>query len=204
MAEWYFKEEWLARNYQTEIVRIFECELNKGANIDQTGEFGYTLLINATIEGQDEVVEFLIQRGANLDMKDMLECTALMYAVWNRRLKYTQLLLEFGADATMKTKINRTALSFALQNRTGISFTLQNNSISVTELLLPYVDVEKGFKNNESVQELVKKELSRLQAVKDSLGDLFHDQLLEEVCDFLVSEEKMKAWLPSRKRKRED
>ena len=34
------------------------------------------------------------------------------------------------------------------------------------KILLPYLDVEESLKNNEQVQEFVKKELNRLQAVK--------------------------------------
>ena len=109
-------------------------------------------------------------------------------------------MLENGADTTITDDTGRTTLWEALdwEFRPGV------------ELLLPFVEVEEWLRGSTSkksclLQDCVKQELARLQAVKESFDDLFHEQLLEEVCEFLVSEKKMKAWLrPSRKRKRED
>ena len=94
----------------------------------------------------------------------------------------------------MTVKIGKTTLGWAVEN----------NAKQLVKLILPYADVEESLKEKDLIQRYVKDELARLQVVKESLEDLFHDELLEEVCDFLVSEVKMKAWLPSRKRKREE
>ena len=182
--------EWLSiqGSEQPTLKRILEDELNNGEDVNQKTSLhlgGWPLLTVAANRGFDEIVEFLLQKGANINAKDKNGYTALIRAVCHNQLKCVEVLLENEADATVKCY--HTALT--------LSYGIYPDSTSIFEALIPFTDVEDRLKNEETIREVVEQHLTRLQAVKESLKYVFHEQLLEGVCDFLVSEEKLKAWL---------
>ena len=44
------------------------------------------------------------------------------------------------------------------------------------------------------IQEAVQWHLTRLDAVKETLTPIFHDAILGELCDFIVSETQLEMW----------
>ena len=82
---------------------------------------GMTLLINASLVGQQKVVELLIQRGASVNLQDSLGNSALINAVVASRSggagnpDIVSELLRAGADARLRDIDGRTALDFAVQ-----------------------------------------------------------------------------------------
>lgn len=189
---------WLLENKKTPasmVIKILETEFENGADIEKYSARGWNLMLAATSMGRDDILNYLIKRGGNVNAKSQGNwnrrgLTCLRLSLGRRDLephqnvKCAEILLEAGADVKTRNRFNSSLLFSALR------FEICDYAVP---LLLPYVGVERRYKF--VVEKYVKKELSRLQAVKETLRDIFHDQLLEEVCDFLVSEEKMKRWL---------
>jgi len=74
------------RSHKKEIIKMF---LNIGSYVDQQNSDGKTALIFATEEGDQELVEILLDHGANVNAK-----VALKIAASNNYKKIVQLLLE--------------------------------------------------------------------------------------------------------------
>ena len=54
--------------------------VEKGADVNAVGEFGYTALHGAAYNGEDEVIQFLVDNGAKMDMMDDYGQTPLSIA----------------------------------------------------------------------------------------------------------------------------
>ena len=78
------------------------------------GEFGYTKLMAAALEGNKGEVEALLLDGADPDALDQLGRTALMNASASGHLEIVRLLLENGADANIRSEAGMTALGNAI------------------------------------------------------------------------------------------
>jgi uncharacterized protein len=127
--------------------------LDKGANINEKDELGFTLLMIAAINGYDELTKMLLHKGADLhvqtladddDSRDEWEPggdTALLFAVdrcclerKNCYIRTICVLLEAGADVNAKNHIGDTALKLAFQH----------HNVEVARLLIEYgADLEK-------------------------------------------------------------
>ncbi|HEY8354134.1 MAG TPA: quinoprotein dehydrogenase-associated putative ABC transporter substrate-binding protein [Methylophilaceae bacterium] len=95
-----------------EIPALVEAALNAGSSPDQE-------LINATIQGDTNRIEYLLQHGANINGKDVEGMTALMYAVKSSDLNLINGLLEYGADPNLQDNDGWTAAMHAVRQNDG-------------------------------------------------------------------------------------
>ena len=96
--------------------------LDRGADINQTNELGFTALYfaagatrtQAAAKGSTEAVKFLLQRGAKVSSKSNINgYTSLMAACSNQNAGSVALLLKYGEDVNALTKDGRSALTIA-------------------------------------------------------------------------------------------
>jgi len=78
--------------------KIIELLLKRGADIDGQDRYGWTALIEATVDDNLEMVNFLLKKGATVDKKNMLGWTALITAVVNKKTSIINTLLAAGAN----------------------------------------------------------------------------------------------------------
>ena len=97
----------------TEIVQIL---IDKGADVNAQGDYGYTALIAASAIGHTEIVQILIDKNAKVNEKNNGGYTALLVASQNGHTKVVQLLLDKGADVNAQAKDGHSALMWASQN----------------------------------------------------------------------------------------
>ena len=72
--------------------QCLEFLINKGADVNETGPNGMTVLMCAAQNGHVDCVESLVNAGADVNGIDYNNCTVLMYAAQNRHNKCVELL----------------------------------------------------------------------------------------------------------------
>jgi ankyrin repeat protein len=87
--------------------------LNKGADINEKGEFDSTALRQAAEMGHIGVVKLLLDRGADVNAKDYGGDTPLMVASIKGHTDIARLLLDRGANIHSKNNKGWTALAYA-------------------------------------------------------------------------------------------
>jgi ankyrin repeat protein len=81
---------------------IMEDILEHGGNVDIRNNFGETLLIQVSIQGNRKLGEFFIAHGADVNAEDNAGRRALDYAVMFRNEEVASLLKEHGAERAPK------------------------------------------------------------------------------------------------------
>lgn len=76
---------------------ILKC-LEKGADINCTGEYGYSSLLNASWGRHFEAVELLLHNNADPNITAEDNASPLFAAVARNCIEIVKILLEFGAD----------------------------------------------------------------------------------------------------------
>ena len=87
--------------------------LDKGADVNETGDFHSTALRQAAEKGNIGVIKLLLDRGANVNAQDAGGETALLVAALKGHSDAVKLLIERGADINVKNYNGWTALAFA-------------------------------------------------------------------------------------------
>lgn len=72
--------------------------LNKGANVNEKDNFGFTPLIQATIINNITIAQALLEKGAKVDQKDVSGQTPLQWAVNRHNHSLVELFLEHHAN----------------------------------------------------------------------------------------------------------
>ena len=119
--------------------------LEKGANINAADRHGRTALLFAASNGNEKIVELLLEKGADIQVAPGNR-TLLMIAAGNGNEKMVELFLEKGADVNAVDHRGWTALLFAAKK----------GNEKIVELLL-----EKGADVNAASQVLPRQRLSR-------------------------------------------
>ena len=88
----------------------FQTEINKSK---QAKCDGFSFLHKATMEGNLELVKYLISEGANIESKDNDNFTPLHFAALEGHLNIVEYLLSEGANIECKTFQNGTPLHIA-------------------------------------------------------------------------------------------
>ena len=91
--------------------------LERGGRANTAREYGevtgVTLLMDAAGQGQERVVELLLQRGADINTQSINGLTALMTASHYGHERVVDYLLQHGADANLQNSTGLTALMLA-------------------------------------------------------------------------------------------
>ncbi len=96
--------------------------IDRGADLEQRGEWGMTPLIRSAYQGNEEMVSALLQAGADIHARDQNGMTALTWAVRKKMDNVTALLLSAGADPYNADDAGETPMSFA--GRRGLENTV--------------------------------------------------------------------------------
>lgn len=90
-----------------------------GADINATGEYGWTPLVEAVNAGEQEMVSFLIDHGADVNVKSSSGDTPLIYAASASydQEEIAEILIKAGADVNAKGWLGETALCHACSER---------------------------------------------------------------------------------------
>jgi len=101
-----------AKNGDTSTVKAL---IEKGADVNQQGQYGYTPLMWAIERGHTGTALLLINRGADVNIQSERSWTPLIFAVNKGQSKIAQLLLDKGADVNWMLDGGWTPLSLAAQ-----------------------------------------------------------------------------------------
>lgn len=94
-----------------------EHYIQAGADIEETDEYGFSPLIEATIANKADVVALLLEYGADINNADTTGRTALHWAVDNHNVPLCELLLANKADANAYTTAGQPVLVYPLLRR---------------------------------------------------------------------------------------
>jgi len=100
--------------------------LNRGANLT-TEEHG-KYLIQAAIEGRNEVVKLLLEKGVNANFKDKLKETALFKSVRSGYYHTSEILIKYGAKVKSKNHEGITVIDLAREKKSQILIKLLDNA----------------------------------------------------------------------------
>ena len=97
---------------------VVKMLIEKGANVNAVGNYGWTPLMVAAEKGLYATARLLIKYGAEVNVRNVGGVTPLMWAVsmreeWPDSVKLVRLLIASGADVNAKTNLGKTALSWA-------------------------------------------------------------------------------------------
>ena len=92
---------------------IVDLLIQHGANVNDTLENGYSMLMYAASFGSYDVLACLLKHGANVKQTRKIDgMTPLMFAAFNGQPEKVKLLLDSGADKKVKDKNGKTALEY--------------------------------------------------------------------------------------------
>jgi ankyrin repeat protein len=143
----------------TEHVTILR-RLREGLDINTVDSGGRTLLMEAVVKGDHELVDILIERGADVNIRDQRNWTALHFAAQANDLVSVRKLVEHRAEINAQDDFGNTPIANAVFNSRGkgevIQFLLthgadrskkNNSGISAVDLAktISNYDVAKFF-----------------------------------------------------------
>ncbi len=132
------------KEIDTHIEAIKSCEFHKVKEyyrkngVNKTDRFNRTLLLNAALYGEPELVEWAIRQHANLNHQDKKGLSVLHIAVESNQLDLVSLLLKSGIEVDLQDHFGNTALWRAM---------MDNVDINIIYLLLQY-RANPDLKNN--------------------------------------------------------
>lgn len=95
-------------------LELFSALLNKN-DVHQIDEFGKTALAYAAANGNEYMINCILQAGADINARDNLNKTPLMYAVSKAgNIKIVELLLEAGANPSVIDTQHNSVLMYAV------------------------------------------------------------------------------------------
>ena len=93
--------------------------LEQGTDVNTIDSGGRTLLMEAVIQRDHDLVDLLVDRGADVTIRDRREWTALHFAAQEYDAAATKQLLLYGADANARDDYGNTVIATAVLNSLG-------------------------------------------------------------------------------------
>lgn len=98
-------------------IEMIEVLLDKGADPNvKFNKAGYTLLMDSSFEGLDNVAKALIENKADINAQDKLGMSALHYAAREGHSEVIKLLIESGANKTLQDSRGKKPVDYAREN----------------------------------------------------------------------------------------
>jgi ankyrin repeat protein len=116
--------------------------LRDGLDINTVDSGGRTLLMEAVIKGDHELVEMLLAHGADVNISDHRNWTALHFAAQAFDLTSVRALIEYGGDVNAQDDFGNTPLWRATFNSRGRG--------DVIKFMLAH-GADKNLKNNSGI-----------------------------------------------------
>ncbi|KAI8746555.1 ankyrin repeat and KH domain-containing protein 1 [Biomphalaria glabrata] len=184
------------------LLSVIDIFLKKGANLEDTNDYGYTALSLCVVSGfRVEVLKHLIEKGADVNRKNKIGLTALHVAALRNNYDCAKTLLEHGADVNVTCDTGRTPLHRALKDVGFVKLLLESQanvnaedssgntpllltlkkcgcSVDVVKLLIAFgADVNKKDHSGKSPLWLAAENLNTtvLQLLLDANADLDQD-----------------------------
>lgn len=134
------------------------------SQINQTTLKGWTALMNACIEGDEEIIQLLLDGGASVDIVNKDGMTAFTIACSHGHISAAQLLLNSGANINHFNKNRWTALMSACKenNEEVVSFLLENGS-NITLVNNNY-QTARDLATKKSIRKMLKRRKKELEA----------------------------------------
>ncbi|MGX6960516.1 MAG: ankyrin repeat domain-containing protein [Rickettsia endosymbiont of Pentastiridius leporinus] len=105
------------KNQNLDIFEEYISTIQKsGVDLVDSKQFNLNPLLIAALQGQQRVVEILLNHGVDVNMSDKTGKTPLFFATKNGHNEVVKTLLEHGANVDMLNKAGVTPLFFAAQN----------------------------------------------------------------------------------------
>ena len=96
--------------------KIMQQLLDKGADVESKDSSGWTPLLWAAWNGNEEIIQLLLDKGADIESKDSSGLTPLSWAAEKGHKEIVQLLLDRGANIESKNSFGWTPLLWAAWN----------------------------------------------------------------------------------------
>ena len=84
------------------ILSMVKSALKDGANINVTQKEYWTPLIIASMEGNTEIMEYLIENGADMEHRTHFGSTAIVFAIDGNKLDAVKILVEAGTNINVR------------------------------------------------------------------------------------------------------
>jgi ankyrin repeat protein len=98
---------------------LIHDKLRKGLGINTVDSGGRTLLMEAVVRKDHDLMKLLVDQGADPNIRDKREWTALHFAAQNCDLFATKLLVKVGADVNAKDDCGNNVILRAVMNSKG-------------------------------------------------------------------------------------
>ena len=145
----------------------------KGVDINAKGNYGWTALIYASVNGSLDIVKNLIKQGADINAQDDYDGTALMYASIEGYLEIVKYLIDNGADVNTQDDYGETALMYASRRgyfriieyliKNGADVNIKNNK-NETALIKVIISCIRTFEENK--ENMIKKNAALNRCLK--------------------------------------
>ncbi|ASV10615.1 MULTISPECIES: ankyrin repeat domain-containing protein [Leptospira] len=94
-------------------IEALKARIGTLKHVDEKNQKGYTLLMLAAYNGQEEVSRFLISQGADPNSTDSEGNSILMGAAFKGHTKIVEILLSAGADKNYRNSKGQNAFQFS-------------------------------------------------------------------------------------------
>ncbi|EMJ93898.1 ankyrin repeat domain-containing protein [Leptospira alstonii] len=94
-------------------VDALKAQVGALGHVDEKNRKGYTLLMLAAYNGQEETSRFLISQGADVNSTDLGGNSILMGAAFKGHVKIVEILLNAGADKNYRNPKGQNAFQFS-------------------------------------------------------------------------------------------
>ena len=129
--------------------KIVQALILKGADLNDTDDYGLNSLMKASIYGYIDIIKILLSHGININKKNNNNASAILYASLHSQKKIVQLLLTegsvFGSSCIDVTYNNEIKLIFEYWPITMIIIILEELSLNGDLLESNIIDLQEYF-----------------------------------------------------------